>query len=100
MTKEIFKFVNKNVEFSFNENFNGNTDDAVSTGYSLNWNNLPKVKYVNIPQYRAARLEVKPGEHSDKVEKALGLMQSNGTTFDSICKVFRYTKYYTYDHMD
>ena len=100
MRKEIFKFVNKNVEFSFNEHFNSNTNDAVSTGYSLDWNNLPKVKYVNIPQYKAATLEVKPGEHSDKVEKALGLIQSNGTNFDSICEVFKYTKYYTYDLMD
>lgn len=91
MKKEIFKFVNKNVEFSFNENFNGNTNDAVSTGYSLDWNN--RVRYINTPEYRAAKLISKPGEHSDELEKALGLMQSNTTTFDSICDVFKHTKY-------
>ena len=94
----MFKFYNKNVEISFNENFNGNTKDAKSTGYSIDWNN--RAKYVNSPGYIAAKLITEPGEHTDRVTKALSLMDTNRTTFQSICDVFKGTKYYTYDHMD
>jgi len=96
MKKALFKFYNKNVEFSFNENFNGNTPEAKSTGYSLNWNNRKKVNSV---EFIAAALDVKPGQYVDKIEEVLSNWNNN-TNFNTICDAFKYTGYSTYDLLD